>query len=133
MQPPHGVVVVIDDDAPMRKSIERLLRASGYATGAFESAEEFLQSGLIDSAIALLVDVRLDGLSGIDLYRSLSSTHAQVPVVFMTARDHAPTREDAMSLGCVAFLQKPFEAAALLRALRLCEKTHQRNGPDVPG
>jgi FixJ family two-component response regulator len=115
-----GVVAIIDDDAPTRKSIERLLRASGYATAAFQSAETFLGSGLLDSARGLILDVQLEGMSGIELCRRLRRRQVQIPIIFITAGDHTATRQEAISLGCVAYLQKPFEATALIRALDQC-------------
>ena len=126
MHPTHGVVAIVDDDAATRTSIERLLQASGYATAVFPSAEEFLGSGLADSAMGLVLDVQLEGMSGIELFRRLRSSPAQVPTVFITARDHAATREEALSLGCIDYLQKPFEAIALTRALEQCKSIHSQ-------
>ena len=129
----HGVVAIVDDDAATRTSIERLLQASGYATAVFPSAEEFLGSGLADSAMGLVLDIQLEGMSGIDLFRRLISIQAQIPVVFITARDHAATRQQAWSLGCIDYLQKPFEASALTRALEQCKSIHlQRSTRRLP-
>jgi FixJ family two-component response regulator len=129
MDSTHGVVAIVDDDAAMRKSVERLLQASGYATAAFESAEEFLLSELADTALGLVLDVHLGGMSGIDLCRRLRSARAQVPVVFITARDHPAMRHEATSLGCIDYLQKPFEALALIRALEQCASIHSQRSP----
>lgn len=71
MQTTLGLVAIVEDDAPMRRSIERLLRASGYATAAFGSAEEFLHSGLAGQALGLVLDLHLPGMSGIELRRRL--------------------------------------------------------------
>ena len=116
----HGVVVIVDDDMATRTSVERLLRASGYPTESFESAEDFLRSGLADRASAVVLDIQLDGMSGLALLRQLQAAGKQVPVVFITASDHEATRREAVSLGCVDYLQKPFEGSALAAALERC-------------
>jgi FixJ family two-component response regulator len=108
---------VVEDDAAMRKSIERLLQASGYATSAFASAEEFLESTVVDSAIALVLDIHLGGISGIELRRRLLAAGSKLPVVFITAHDEERTRAEALAVGCVDYLQKPFDAARLIQAL----------------
>ena len=112
-----AVVAIVEDDAAMRKSIERLLQASGYATAAFASAEEFLQSAIIDGAMALVLDIHLGGMSGIELRRRLNAAQSKIPVVFITAHDDEATRAEALALGCVDYLQKPFEASRLTQAL----------------
>lgn len=112
-----GVVAIVEDDAAMRKSIERLLQASGYATAAFASAEEFLQSAIVDRATGLVLDIHLGGISGIELRRLLHTARSKVPVVFITAHDDEATRAEAIALGCVDYLQKPFEASRLTDAL----------------
>lgn len=107
----------------MRKSIERLLRASSYSTASFGSAEEFLQSGVADRAQALVLDVHLPGMSGIDLRRRLLSTGSKLPVVFMTAFDDEMTRTESLAVGCVDCLHKPFEPDRLIEALKHCAGT----------
>ena len=111
------VVAIVEDDAAMRKSIERLLQASGYATAAFASAEEFLQSAIVDGAMGLVLDIHLGGMSGLELRRRLNAAHSKVPVVFITAHDDEATRAEAITLGCADYLQKPFEASRLMQAL----------------
>jgi len=117
-----GVVAIVEDDAAMRKSVERLLRASNYTTVAFASAEEFLESGSADTANALLLDIHLGGMSGIELRSRLSAAGCKLPVVFMTAYDDEATHAQALALGCVDYLQKPFEASRLTEALERCAK-----------
>ena len=112
-----GLVAVVDDDAAMRTSVERLLRASGYTTNAFASAEEFLRSGIVDRAIGLVLDIHLGGMSGLELRRRLRDAGATIPVVFITAFDDEATRREADALGYVDYLQKPFEASRLIGAL----------------
>lgn len=112
-----GLVAVVDDDAAMRTSLERLLGASGYTTTGFASAEQFLNSGIADRAIGLVLDIHLGGMSGIELRRRLLAAGATIPVVFITAFDDEATRREADALGYVDYLQKPFEASRLLGAL----------------
>jgi FixJ family two-component response regulator len=128
MQTYSAVVAIVEDDPAMRKSIERLLQANGYATAAFASAEEFLQASIVESALGLVLDIHLNGMSGLELRRRLSITGATLPVVFITAHDSETTRRDALSLGCVDYLQKPFEARRLVDALERGAAGHRRAG-----
>ena len=96
MQKTLGVVAVVEDDAAMRKSIGRLLDASGYATEVFASAEELLQSAVVDIAVGLVLDIHLPGMSGIELRRHLRAAGSKVPVIFITAFDDDATREEAL-------------------------------------
>ncbi len=107
----------------MRKSIERLLRARNYQTVAFASAEEFLQSTAVDSAAGLVLDIHLGGMSGIDLRGRLVAAGSTLPVVFITAFDDETTRAKALAVGCVDYLQKPFDADRLIRALEEAMKS----------
>jgi len=118
MQTNLGLVAIVDDDAPMRRSIERLLRASNYSTAAFASAEEFLQSGVADHALGLVLDIHLAGMSGIELRRRLLAAGSTLPVVFITAFDEEATLAEALAVGCVDLLHKPFEAHRLTQALQ---------------
>ncbi|MET0165037.1 MAG: response regulator [Vicinamibacterales bacterium] len=112
-----GMVAIVEDDGAMRTSIERLLRASGYETTAFASAEEFLASPIVDRAIGLVLDVHLGGMSGIELGRRLSSAQSPLPIVFVTAHDDEAARREALTVGCVDYLRKPFDANRLTEAL----------------
>ena len=113
------VVVIVDDDHAMRKSIDRLLRAHGYPTAAFGSAEEFLLSGTAERALALVLDVHLPGLSGIGLCQRLRQGPSKFPVVFITAYEDEAERAQALAAGCVGYLHKPFEAERLVGALQM--------------
>src|SRR5258708_1073598 len=116
------LVAIVDDDAAMLKSIERLLRAQGYATTGFTSAEEFLASGIADRAAGAVLDVHLSGMSGIDLFPPLFVAGSNLPVVFITAFDEKATRADAFALGCIDYLEKPFETCRLTDALERGKK-----------
>jgi FixJ family two-component response regulator len=112
-----GLVAIVEDDAATRESLVRLLRASGYTTTAFASAEEFLQSADVGSAVGLVLDIHLGGMSGIELRRYLLAARSTIPVVFITARDNEATRAEAFAVGCVDYLQKPFDSSRLISAL----------------
>ena len=107
----------------MRKSIERLLRASGWSTAAFASAEDFLLSGVAGQAVGLVLDIHLPGMSGIELRRRLAAAGSALPVVFITAFDDEATRAEALGVGCVDCLHKPFEALQLIEALQRDNKS----------
>src|SRR4029453_10701697 len=94
MQTMSGQVAIIEDDTAMRKSIERLLRASGYGTISFASAEEFLASGASGSVKPLVLDIPLGGMWGIELRRQPSAMGSTIPVVFITAFDDDATRAE---------------------------------------
>ena len=111
------LIVVVEDDTAMRQSIERFLRASGYASTGFSSAEDFLASSILDRVIGLVLDIHLTGMSGIELRHHLSAMQSTVPVVFITAHDDEATRLKALAAGCVDVLQKPFATERLIEAL----------------
>ena len=111
------VIAVVDDDASMLKSIERLLGAYGFTTKAFPSAEAFLDLNAAAVADCLLIDIHLGGMSGIDLRHHLAASGCKLPVIFMTAFDDEATRTQAQSAGCIAFLHKPFVANLLIGAI----------------
>jgi len=117
MSAPRTLVVVIDDDEIMLKSVERLLNTSGFDSEAFRSAEAFLARTEARQAACLIVDIHLGGMSGIELRRRLAASGSAVPVVFMTAFDDEATQTQAVEAGCVAFLHKPFPARLLIAAI----------------
>lgn len=109
------VVVVVDDDVGMLKSIARLLAVHGFEVRLFDTAEALINSGEVESAACLLLDIQLgNGMSGIELRRHLTASVSKCPVIFMTAADDKITLSSAVSAGCVACLQKPFEPGLLL-------------------
>ena len=114
------MVAIVEDDPATRKSLERLVRANGYTTTALSSAEDFLQSGVGDHAVALILDIHLGGMSGIELRRRLLSAGSQLPVIFITAYEDQAIRAEAHATGCVDFLTKPFEPSRLMDALERC-------------
>lgn len=116
------LIAIVDDDAAMRKSLERLLQAHDYATSGFASAEDFLQSGIADRAMGAVLDIHLPGMSGIELRRQLLAAGSRLPVVFITAFDDAGTRAEAIAVGCVEYLEKPFDSCRLTEALERGKK-----------
>src|SRR5262245_31066698 len=111
------LVVVVDDDGSMLKSLERLLNASGFDTELFSSAEAFLARTCAREAACLVLDIHLGGMSGIELRRRLAASGSAVPVVFMTAFDDERTHDAAVEAGCVVCLRKPFPARSLIGAI----------------
>jgi len=118
------VVAVVDDDPGMRKSTERLLRASGYGTTTFASAEDFMHSGS-ENVFALVLDVHLPGISGFELRRRMLASGSLLPFIFITAFDDATLRMEALAFGCIDYLYKPFESRRLIEALERCRNSQQ--------
>ncbi len=110
-------IFVVDDDESVRKSLNRLLKACGFKVKTFGSAEDFLDSGFVRHAGILILDVRMAGMSGLELQQRLSETGSDMPVIFITAHDDIQARTKAMEAGAVEFLQKPFEEQHLLDAI----------------
>ena len=117
MSDEHQSVVVVEDDAGMKKAIERLLRAAGFQSVSFASAEELLQTEAAASAACLVLDIHLPGLSGLELGRLLIGSNRAKPIIFITGQDEPSLRDEAQRLGC-AYFRKPFEGSALLAAIR---------------
>jgi FixJ family two-component response regulator len=112
------VIAVVDDDSSTLDAIGLLLDAHGFASLIFDSAEAFLERDVAEPVDCLLLDIHLGGLSGIGLRRRLEASGSTLPVIFMTALDDAATRGQALSAGCVAYLQKPVHARQLMDAIR---------------
>ena len=115
---PSQVVFVIDDDASMREAISRLLNAVGLTVQTFDSAREFLAGRLPDVPGCAVLDVRLPGLSGLDLQREMVERGIHIPVIFITGHGDIPMSVQAMKAGAVEFLTKPFRDQDLLDAVR---------------
>ena len=115
---PSQVVFVVDDDASMRDAISRLLNAVGLTVQTFASARAFLNRRLPDVPGCVVLDVRLPGLSGLDLQREMVERGIHIPVVFITGHGDIPMSVQAMKAGAVEFLTKPFRDQDLLDAVR---------------
>jgi FixJ family two-component response regulator len=111
---PDSIVFLVDDDPSFRRSSERLLRAAGYQVQSFPSAREFLNRGRPSVAACLVTDMRMPGLSGLDLQQELSRASWQIPIIFITGHADVPTTVRAMKSGAVNFLTKPFQEQTFL-------------------
>jgi FixJ family two-component response regulator len=112
-------VFVVDDDPAILKAVERLLKLSGFDSEIFNSADDFCARADPYNAICLVLDIHLNGISGIELRRELANAGVLLPVIFVTADDSDLTRKVAMEVGCVAYLPKPFPAKLLMDAIEM--------------
>ena len=111
------IVFIIDDDASMRRALTNLFQSVGLEVEAFGSAPEMLQSKVPDVASCLVLDIRLPGLSGLDLQTELASANIHIPIIFITGHGDIPMTVRAMKGGAVDFLTKPFRDQDLLDAV----------------
>jgi FixJ family two-component response regulator len=123
------VIGVVDDDEPVRIAIGSLLRSLGFEVAMFGSAEELLASPRLDDIACLIVDVRLAGVSGLDLQRQLLAAKRELPMIFISAHDDPVARRQALTAGALAFLRKPFSEKALIDAVHsgLSQWGHRSN------
>ena len=117
MNTPKAVVYIVEDDASFRKSMERLIRASGYDVVAFESANSFLTQESIRHPGCLLLDVRLPDIDGLRLQQKIIERGINLPIIFMTGHGTIPMSVQAMKNGAIDFLPKPFQTEDLLSAV----------------
>ena len=113
-----AIVFVVDDDAAMRESLKNLIRSVGLRVEAFASAQEFLRSKRPDVPGCLVLDVRLPGLSGLDLQKRMAEADIEIPIIFITGHGDIPMTVRAMKAGAVEFLTKPFRDQDLLDAIQ---------------
>ncbi len=118
MKQTYSVVYVVDDDASVREAIESLIGSVGLRVQTFESAQEFLRSKRPDAPGCVVLDVRLPGLSGLDLQRELAAHGIDLPVIFITGHGDIPMSVRAMKAGALEFLTKPFRDQDLLDAIQ---------------
>jgi FixJ family two-component response regulator len=112
------VISVVDDDESLRRSVRNFLRSLGFRVETFASGEDFLSSGRRESIDCLVLDVRMTGMSGVDLLRYLAAGNVRIPAVVLTAHGDDEIRRRCLGAGAVAFLDKPFHAEALLDAVQ---------------
>src|SRR6185369_5047938 len=112
------MVFVIDDDESIREALKSLIRSVGLSVETFASAQDFLESSRPDVPSCLILDVRMPGLSGLDLQRDLAEAHIHVPIIFITGHGDIPMSVRAMKAGAVEFLTKPFRDQDLLDAIQ---------------
>jgi FixJ family two-component response regulator len=125
-------IVVIDDDASMRKALDNLLKSVGFEVELFASPQEFLQSGRPDRPGCIVLDVRFPGRSGLDMQRDLGAANARLPIIFITGYGDIPMSVRAMKAGAVEFLTKPFRDQDLLDAVATAlEEDRARRAGDM--
>jgi FixJ family two-component response regulator len=113
-----NMVAIVDDDDLMRSALQGLLKSAGLPTQAFASAEEFLKSGQQNQVGCLVTDIRMPGMSGLELQAKLNADHCRIPTIFITAHGDEKMRMQALRAGAVEFLAKPFDDEALLESVR---------------
>jgi FixJ family two-component response regulator len=111
-------IAVVDDDESIRDSLKGLLNSVGYSVETFESAELFLDSGVLRKITCLILDVRMPGMNGLELQSRLKQENHSVPVVFVTAHDSLRYRRKAFEAGALEFLPKPFDGDKLIRVIQ---------------
>jgi FixJ family two-component response regulator len=111
------LILVLDDDMSVLRALERLLKAREFDVESFHTIDGFMQRANLREAACLVLDINLNGFSGIELKRKITETGIAPPVIFITARDDDVTRRAALSVGCAAYLLKPFSSRDLVAAI----------------
>lgn len=112
------MVAIVDDDDLIRSSLQGLLKAVGLKAQAFPSAEDFLESGQQHHTACLIADIRMPGLSGLELQAKLNAENCRIPIIFITAHGDERLRMQALRAGAVEFLAKPFNDEVLIQSVR---------------
>ena len=112
------LVAIVDDDDLMRSALQGMLKSVGLPSQAFASAEEFLKSGQHHQTACLIADIRMPGMSGLELQARLNAEHCRIPTIFITAHSDTKMRMQALRAGAVEFLAKPFDDEVLLDSVR---------------
>ena len=114
------VISIVDDDESVRTALKSLIDSVGFRAEVFGSGEEFLKSTALSQTDCLIADVRMPGMTGLELQDRLNAAHSPIPVVFISAHDDKDARARGLRAGAVAFLQKPFSEDSLLEAITDC-------------
>src|SRR5438309_12122216 len=112
------MVTIVDDDELMRSALQGMLKSVGLPSKAFASAEDFLKSGQQHDTACLIADIRMPGMSGLELQAKLNAERCRIPTIFITAHGDSKMRMQALRAGAVEFLAKPFDDEALLQNVR---------------
>jgi FixJ family two-component response regulator len=112
------LVAIVDDDDSVRVTLQELLRSAGFSSRAFESAEAFLGSGHQQETACLITDIRMPGMSGLELQARLNAERCRIPTIFITAHGDEEMRFQALREGAVEFLPKPFDDEVLIDSIR---------------
>jgi FixJ family two-component response regulator len=118
------VISVIDDDEHMRNATENLVQSLGFSVSAFASAEEFLQSPRASETSCLIVDIRMPGMSGLELQAHLIGQGHRASIIFITAYPDESVKKRALKAGAVCFLRKPFDGQTLIECLNESLRRH---------
>jgi FixJ family two-component response regulator len=118
IQAKANLVAIVDDDESMRNALEGLLKAVGFSARTFASAEDFLKSGIQHQTACLIADIRMPGMSGLELQAKLNAERCRIPTIFITAHGDAKMRMQALRAGAAEFLAKPFDDEILLENVR---------------
>jgi FixJ family two-component response regulator len=113
-----NLVAIVDDDDLMRGALQGMLKSVGLPSQAFASAEEFLTSGQQHKTACLITDIRMPGMSGLELQAKLNAEHCRIPTIFITAHGDTRMKMQALRAGAVEFLAKPFDDEVLLGSVR---------------
>jgi FixJ family two-component response regulator len=114
----NSIIAIVDDDEPLREALGSVMKAAGYSVKVFATAEEFLACGDCDETACLSLDVRLPGMSGIELQKQLTGASRRLPIIFITAHGDDSLRDSLMRAGATAFLYKPVRSDTLLKEIR---------------
>ena len=114
-------VYVVDDDASARRALGRLLRSAGFRAKLFPSSQAFLDGGPVEPGAVMILDVRMPGISGLELQKRLRTAGETLPIIFLTAFEDPRARNEALKDGAAAFLQKPVDEEVLFEAIREAE------------
>lgn len=114
------LISIVDDDESVRDALKSLLDSMGFHAEVFASGEAFLNSADISHTDCLIADVRMPGMSGLQLQDRLNATHSSIPIIFISAHDDGDARARGLRAGAVDFLKKPFSEDALVRAISAC-------------
>jgi FixJ family two-component response regulator len=117
------LVAIVDDDESLRSALRGLMKEAGFPARAFASAEEFLNSGQQQDTGCLIADIRMPGMSGLELQAKLNSEHCRIPTIFITAHGDTNMRMKALRAGAVEFLAKPFSDDVLLEHVKAALET----------
>ena len=116
--PRSRLIAIVDDDESVREALKSLMRSVGFSVETFASAEDFLQADCLPATACLLLDLRLPGISGLELQRRLGAARRRVPIIFITAHGNEAQQREALEGGAIDFLLKPFREDALLDAVQ---------------
>ena len=112
------LVAIVDDDDSMRSALQGLLQSAEFPSQSFASAEEFLESGQQHQIACLIADIRMPGMSGLELQAQLNAERCRIPIIFITAHGDEKMRMQALRAGAVEFMAKPFDDGVLLESVR---------------